>query len=261
MPREVGNPVAAAAAADRNFMSFVLGIVISCIVLVSITLQNGNPAMLIDPSAIVLVTGCTAASFLIICPFSALGETVSAMFRTLLPTKNIRGLFDQVVKLAAVARKNGILGLEGCELRTKDRILKKGIILLLESVDPETLRQILENDSARFSEKERTAQEVLERLAVFSPGIGMVGTLIQIVQVLNHFKNLSAIAPQIAHALLPMVYGAVISYLLLFPLAARIKCNAARRKTARDFLIEGVLAIQAGEPPQLIEQRFDSILK
>lgn len=217
--------------------------------------------MFADPGALALVVGCTVASFFIICPFSALGETISVTFRTLRSTKSMRRLYEQVVGLATVARQKGILGLEGYESRIKNKILKKGLILLLESVDPETLRRILESDSARMSEKERSAQEIFERLAFFSPGIGMVGTLVRIVQMLNRFKNMQVIAPQIAHALLPMVYGAVMSYLLLFPIAARIKCNAARRKAARNFLIEGVLAIQAGEPPRLIEQRFESLSK
>ncbi|MDR3645396.1 MAG: MotA/TolQ/ExbB proton channel family protein, partial [Clostridia bacterium] len=214
-----------------------------------------------DPGALLLILGGTVGSFLVICPFSAMRETLAVTMRTLRPVKKPHGLLKQIVELAYTARREGVLALEGGEQKLGDPTLKKGLELLLESADPATLRGILERDSAVMAEKERSAQELMERLAVFSPGIGMVGTLVEIAGMLGQFRAVQTLAPQIAHALLPVVYGAVFSYLLLFPLAARIKSNAARSRAVREMATEGVLAIQAGEPPRLVEERLEAFVR
>lgn len=242
-------------------MSFVLGILLGAAVLLSLVLKGGNPSLLMDQWALVLVCGCTAASFLVICPFSDIRDVARVARRALFKRRSVRPLLRQVTELAALARHSGVLGLEGSAENVRNPLLKKGLTLLLESADPATLRSILENDAERQNGKERAAQEAFERMAVFSPGIGMVGSLVQVVRMLGHYTVAQSIAPQIAHALLPLLYGGVLSYLLLFPLAARIRFSAGRERAVRQFVIEGVLAVQAGEPPRMIEQRFDSILK
>lgn len=242
-------------------MSFILGILIGAAVLVSLVMQGGNAPLLMDQWSLLLVCGCTAASFLVICPFTSLRDVAGVAGHALFRRRSARPLLREVTELAAVARHSGVLGLEGRAGNVRDPLLKRGLELLLESADPAALRTILENDAERRRTEERTAQEVFERMAVFSPGIGMVGTLVQVVRMLGHFTVAQSIAPQIAHALLPLLYGGVLSYLLLFPLAARIRISAARQQAVRQFVIESVLALQAGEPPRMIEQRFNSILK
>lgn len=241
-------------------MSFVFGLALGGLVIAVLAMRGGSLSLLLDPAALLLIIGGTAGSFLIICPFSAMLETISVTMKTIRPVKKAKGLLSQITQLAFTARRQGILALEDYVEGIKDPMLKKGLSLLLGSADPATLRGILERDSAAQSEKEKSAQELMERMAVFSPGIGMVGTLVEIVGMLGHYKGVGTLAPQIAHSLLPVVYGALFSYLLLFPLAARIRVNAARRRAVRELAIEGVLAIQAGEPPSFVQERLETMV-
>jgi chemotaxis protein MotA len=242
-------------------MSFLFGLVLSGFVLVVLVLRGGNAAMLLDPVALLVVFGGVLGSLLIITPFSSLFDKIVVIKKTLGPTEKPEKLLKEITAIAQVARKKGILALENLDIEIKNSILKRGINLILESADAIMVRSILEKESSYISEKEKSAQELIERLAVFAPGIGMVGTLIQIAIMLGSYKNAQTIAPQIAHSLLPVVYGAVLSYVLLFPLAARINTSAEKKRAIRELSIEGVLAIQAGEPPYLVEQRLEVYLK
>lgn len=242
-------------------MSFLFGLVLSGFVFVVLALRGGNTAMLLDPVALILVFGGTLGSLLIITPISSLTYKIIIIKKTLGASEKPEKLLKEIMIIAQSARKKGLLSLESMESEIKNATLKKGINLILDSADAITIRSVLEKESSYISEKEKSAQELIERLAVFAPGIGMVGTLVQIVIMLGAYKNAETIAPQIAHSLLPVVYGAVLSYLLLFPLSARIKIGAEKKRAIRELSIEGVLAIQAGEPPFLVEQRLEVYLK
>lgn len=242
-------------------MSFLLGLALSGFALVILAIRGGNTAMLLDPVALLLVLGGTFGSLLIITPLSSLLDKIIIIKHTLGPSDKPEKLLKEITIIAQIARKNGILALDSMEVEIKNSILKRGINLILDSADAIMVRSILEKESSYISEKEKSAQELIERLAVFAPGIGMVGTLVKIAIMLSVYKNAQTIAPQIAHSLLPVVYGAVLSYLLLFPFAARIKTGAEKKRALRELSIEGVLAIQAGEPPYLVEQRLEVYLK
>jgi chemotaxis protein MotA len=242
-------------------MSFIIGLVLSGFVFAVLALRGGNTAMLLDPVALMLVFGGTLGSLLIITPISSLIDKIITIKKTLGASEKPEKLLNEITIIAQTARKKGLLSLESMESEIKNLTLKKGVNLILDSVDAINIRSVLERESSYISEKEKSAQELIERLAVFAPGIGMVGTLVQIAIMLGAYKNALTIAPQIAHSLLPVVYGAVLSYVLLFPLAARIKTGAEKKRAIRELSIEGVLAIQAGEPPYLVEQRLEIYLK
>lgn len=241
-------------------MSLILGIAVCAVAVGLMALRGGTPAMLFDQNALFLIIiGMIGATF-IICPFSFLKDIFSVIIQTLKPVKKTDKLVSDILELTQTARREGILALEGREKNVENHILKKGLTLISGSADAATVRNILEKESSVVGEKEKAAQELFERLAVFSPGIGMVGTLIEIVQMLYRFKGPSDLAPGIAKALLPVVYGAVCSYLILFPLAARIKAGADRQRDVRELAIEGVLSIEAGEPPHLVEERLEAFM-
>lgn len=242
-------------------MFLLAGVAISGYVLVLLILRGGNPSMLLDIHALILILGGTFGSLLVICPPASLISTLSVIVRTLRPTQKDEELLTQITELAQTARRGGILALEGREREIRDPGLKKGIMLLLESADPAAIRSILEKETECISNSEKSAQDLLERLAAFAPGIGMVGTLVEIVMMLDRFSGMQSLAPQIAHSLLPVVYGAVFSYLLLYPIASRVKTSAEKKRKTRQLCIEGVLAIQGGEPPHLVEERLKAFLQ
>lgn len=237
-------------------MSFIVGIFIFAAALFMIVIEGGNPAILLDYKALILVTAGTAGVMFVICPLPAILQNVSAAVLTLRKRENSKKLIKQIMELVQTARREGVLALEGRESEIKDIILKKGLLLVAGSADRETIKSILEKESEKASEKEKSAQEFIERIAMMSPVIGVIGTLVEIVQMLYTYKGPAMLAPEIAKSLLPIVYGVVIAYILILPLSLRVKFGSDRLKRQRELAIQGVLAIQAGEPPHIAEERL-----
>lgn len=241
-------------------MSFVLGILLCCAALVIIVMDGGSPAKLLDCNALLLIAAGMAGVMFIICPLTVLRQNLSAAAKALHKKVNTQKLIEQIIELVGTARREGILALEGCEDNVREAILKKGLILISNSADRETIENILQSDAKGMCEKEKSAQEFIERIAVMLPGIGMIGTLVEIVQMLYTYKGPQNLAPGIAKALIPVIYGGAAAYLILMPLASRIKSGSDRLKRQRELEIQGVLAIQAGEPPHIAEERLSIYL-
>lgn len=237
-------------------MSFVLGILLCCAALLVIVMGGGSPAKLLDCNALLLIAGGMAGVMLIVNPMAVLRQNLSTAAKALHKKVNTKKLIGQIMELVGTARHEGILALEGREDDVKEGILKKGLILISNSADRETIENILQSEANDMLEKEKAAQEFVERTAVMLPGIGMIGTLVEIVQMLYTYKGPQMLAPGIAKALIPVIYGGAVAYLVLMPLASRVKSGSERLKRQRELEIQGVLAIQAGEPPHIAEQRL-----
>lgn len=236
-------------------MSFIIGLVL-CVAALVIVVTGGNPARLFDYKALLFVLAGTAGIILITSPMASFLKDLRCAVGTLRRSVKPDRLIEQIMELVQTARHEGVLALEGYEDKLKDPILKKGLVLITGSADRETIESILLTDAQYAAGLEKSAQDFIERIAVMSPGIGMIGTLVEIVQMLYTYKGPQTLAPGIANALLPVVYAGIISYLVLMPLASRVKGGSDRQKLQRELAIQGVLAIQSGEPPHIVEQRL-----
>jgi len=237
-------------------MSFVLGIVICAAALAVISIGGGNPSRLLDYHALLLVAGGMAGLAFIICPLKEVARNLKTAASAMRKSENNQKLFERIMELVQTARREGVLALDGREDDEKNPILKKGLSLIAGSADRETIESILQKDAQNMAEREKTAQEFIERVAIMLPGIGVLGTLVEIVQMLYTYKGPQTLAPGIARSLLPVVYGGAIAYLVLMPLASRVKSGSDRQKQQRELAIQGVLAIQAGEPPHIAGERL-----
>jgi chemotaxis protein MotA len=237
-------------------MSFIIGLVLCAAALAAIILGGGNIANLLDGKALLFVVLGTAGLVFITSPMNSIPKTVHNAAGTLRKGQKPDNLIEQIMNFVQTARHSGILALEGSENSVDDPIIKKGLILITGSADRETIKSILANDAKYMTDVEKSAQEFIERIAAMTVGIGMIGTLIKIVQMLYVYKGPQTLAPGIANALLPVVYSGILAYIVLMPLASRVKSGSDRRKLQRELSIQGVLAIQSGEPPYIVEQRL-----
>lgn len=237
-------------------MSFIMGILFCAAGFAMIVVGGVNPTRLLDYKALVLVTAGTVGIMFVISPLPVIMQNISTAAMTLRKRLNSQKLILQIMEFVQTARRDGILALEGCETQIKDSILKKGLILVTGSADRETIESILSKDAENISEKEKSAEEFIEHVAMMSPIIGIIGTLVEIVQMLYTYKESAMLAPGIAKALLPVVYSGIIAYLIIMPLASRVKSGSDRLKRQRELAIQGVLAIQAGEPQHITEERL-----
>lgn len=172
------------------------------------------------------------------------------------PAASIKNIID----LANVARKEGLLALEEAANGIEDPFLKKGVMLVVDGTDPELVRGILETDLNNVEARHMKVIGVWEKWAELGPAWGMIGTLIGLVDMLKNLEDASAIGPAMAVALLTTLYGSLLANWLCNPVAAKLKVNHESEMMIKDITVEGLLSIQAGENPRIIEEKLKSFL-
>ena len=166
----------------------------------------------------------------------------------------------QIIELSNVGRKEGLLALEEAANNIEDEFLKKGIMLVVDGTDPELVRGILETDLYCLQDRHGKVIGFWEKWAEMGPAWGMIGTLLGLVNMLKKLDDPSAIGPNMAVALLTTLYGSLIANWLCTPIAYKLKANDAIEVVMREITIEGLLSIQAGENPRVIEEKLKSFL-
>lgn len=169
-------------------------------------------------------------------------------------------VIGNVINLANVARKEGLLALEEASNDIEDPFLKKGIMLVVDGTDPELVRGILETELTCLEDRHKKVIGFWEKWAELGPAWGMIGTLIGLVNMLNNMEDASAIGPAMAVALLTTLYGSLIANWLCTPIASKMKINNDLEVIIKDVMVEGLLSIQAGENPRVIEEKLKSFL-
>lgn len=165
-----------------------------------------------------------------------------------------------IIELSNVGRKEGLLALEEAANGIEDEFLKKGIMLVVDGTDPDLVRGILETDVDCLETRHKRVIGFWEKWAELGPAWGMIGTLVGLVIMLYNMEDASAIGPAMAVALLTTLYGSLIANWLCNPVAATLKDNSDCEVTIRNIAIEGLLSIQAGENPRVIEEKLKSFL-
>ena len=169
-------------------------------------------------------------------------------------------IIKKIIDLSNVARKEGLLALEEAASDINDDFLKKGILLIVDGTDPELVRGIMETEldcvEARHKEKIKFWQD----LGAAGPAWGMIGTLIGLVNMLNNMSDASSIGPAMAVALLTTMYGSMLANYICTPVSTKLGANNDAELTVKTIMIEGLLSIQAGENPRVIEEKLKSFL-
>ena len=214
---------------------------------------GGSIVTFIDvPSILIVVVG---THFVVLMKYS-IGEFVGAansgMKVLFFKSPNYDELIEKIVELADMARKSGLLALEGAEI--EDPFMKKGIGLLVDGHDGDVVRSILEKDMRMASSRHQGGAGVFKSMADIAPAMGMIGTLIGLVAMLSNMDDPKSIGPAMAVALLTTLYGAIMANMVGIPIADKLNLRDSEEKMARLLVIDGLLGIQAGQNPRVIEQ-------
>lgn len=172
------------------------------------------------------------------------------------PSATIRTIID----LSNTGRKEGLLALEEAANGIEDDFLKKGIMLVVDGTDADLVRGILETDLMCLEDRHKQTIGFFEKWGEMGPAWGMIGTLIGLVNMLKNLEDASTIGPNMAVALLTTLYGSLIANWLCAPFANKLKTNNSNEVVMRQIAIEGLLSIQAGENPRVIEEKLKSFL-
>ncbi len=176
------------------------------------------------------------------------------------PAQNIPEMITKIIDLSNVARKEGLLSLEEVASELDDEFLKKGILLIVDGTDPELVRAILETELISTEERHKKKINFWQDLGSAGPAWGMIGTLIGLILMLQNMSDASAIGPAMSVALITTLYGSILANWICSPTANKLKAYNSQEIMLKEIMIEGLLSIQAGENPRVIEEKLKSFL-
>ena len=185
-------------------------------------------------------------------------KSIRMVFKT--PVFNTAEMINNIISLSNVARKEGLLSLEEAAADLQDAFMKKGILLIVDGTDPDLVRAIMDTELVSVESRHKNLIGFWETLASMGPAWGMIGTLIGLVNMLNNLNDPSSIGPQMAVALITTFYGSLLANWLCLPVSNKLKADNAAEIQLKEIMIEGLLSIQAGENPRVIEEKLKSFL-
>lgn len=247
-------------------LASILGLLLCAIVVVYGILvgQSGVEVLLdfYDVSSVFITFGGSLCCVLI------MSHSIGGFFNNLKSIKlvlkrqpsNEEETIKNVIELSNIARKEGLLSLEEAANRVDDEFLKKGILLIVDGTDPELVRNILETELDCIEARHLEIVKFWDSMAAMGPAWGMIGTLIGLINMLKNMSDVSTVGPNMAVALITTFYGAMLANWICIPISTKLKANNAKEIMIKDVMVEGLLSIQAGENPRVIEEKLKSFL-
>ena len=185
-------------------------------------------------------------------------KSITLIFKS--PSLDIKSMIQKIIDLSNVARKEGLLSLEEAAGELDDAFMKKGILLIVDGTDPDLVRGIMETELYATEDRHKSTIQFWDDLGAMGPAWGMIGTLVGLVNMLYNMDDASAIGPAMAVALITTLYGSLLANWICAPVAGKLKLNNANEMAMKTIMIEGLLSIQAGENPRVIEEKLKSFL-
>lgn len=240
----------------------ILGCIIGVgFILTAQAMEGGNAGQLMQVTAGMIVFGGTAGAIVGSFPPGDIKIALSALKEVLFPPKvNFDSLISEIVGFATKARKEGVIILEKEAKNASDLLLTMGLEAVADGADPSLVQGMMENQMTQFEEHFTKASKVYESAGAYSPTFGIIGAVLGLIQVMQNLSDPSKLGAGIAVAFVATVYGLFIANLVFIPISTRIKANYAKVMLAKEMMLEGILAIQAGESPALIERKLQSFL-
>lgn len=239
----------------------LIGIASGFVLIIVSIMIAGNIGSFFDMASIVVVVGGTIAATLTAYPLNRVleaGKLLGIAFKQ--RQSNANEVIVNIIELANRARKEGLLALEESSSSMNDEFLKKGIMLVVDGTDPELVRTLLETELSFLEERHKMGQGVFETMGSMAPAFGMIGTLIGLVIMLGNMSDAASIGPSMAVALITTFYGSVLANVIFIPIANKLKLKSREETLEKEIIVEGLLSIQAGENPRIIEEKLKAFL-
>ena len=246
-------------------LASIIGIV-GCVIVVFFGIVSGNQGMaalgnFYDLPSIFITIGGTFFCVMISYSLSDFFGSFKA-FKNAIKTKKSNDVetIRNIIDLSNIARKEGLLALEEAANNLEDQFMKKGVLLIVDGTDPELVRAIMETELSCIESRHKQVIGFYQNIASMGPAWGMIGTLIGLVNMLKELSDIASVGPNMAVALLTTLYGSLIANWICIPVAGKLSYNNDIEVMMKEVMIEGLLSIQAGENPRVIEEKLKSFL-
>lgn len=243
-----------------DFSTFA-GIFCAFALMVLAIVTGGKIYMFVGPRSLMIVAGGTFGAILVHYPFSEVLKAFSVgknafLYKEVSPNEVIENL----IRFASKARKEGLLALESATHEVDDPFFAKGLQMAADGYEPEIFQETLNREIEYIEERHENGADIFVALGQYSPAMGMVGTLIGLVQMLQTMDDPSNIGPAMAMALLTTLYGAVMANVIFLPMSGKLKNRSQHEVLKKTLIIEGMKSILDGENPRIIEQKLHAFL-
>jgi len=239
----------------------ILGVISAFGLVIIAIFMGGGVQLFINIPALMIVVGGTLGATMINYPLKDVFGVFSVVKKALF-TKNIPvdELIKRFIKLAQKSRKEGILSLEGEIKDVTDEFLKKGVQLSIDGLEPQEIRDVLETEVDFIRSRHQLGAEIFLTMGTFAPALGMIGTLIGLVQMLQTMDDPSTIGPSMAVALLTTFYGSIMANIVCLPISGKLKARSKEEVLTKDLSVQGIIALANGDNPRILEQKLLAFL-
>ena len=214
-----------------------------------------------DAPSVAITLGGSIGSVMIVTPMSEFKKVGKLFVQALKEPKISKGeTILQFSELSKKARREGLLSLEDAINNLDDEFLKKGLQMVVDGIEPESIREILELEISEMEARHKSGSDIFKTWGAFAPGFGMLGTLIGLIQMLANLQDSSTIASGMAKALVTTYYGSLIANIFASPISQNLLIKSAKEVTLREMMVEGILSIQSGVNPRIVEDKLVSYL-
>jgi chemotaxis protein MotA len=223
-------------------------------------LDGGSLAPLLNPAAALIVVGGTIGATLLQSSSSALLNAFRMLPWIVVPPKHTpQSVVTKILNLSKTARRDGLLGLENLVAKEPDRVIKRGLMLLVDGFESDRIRVQLEEDIQQIRQTTGRAASLFDHMGGYAPTIGIIGAVIGLIHVMGNLNEPDKIGAGVATAFVATIYGVGFANLLLFPIAGKLKGILQEQAVQQLMALEGLVAIAEGEHPSVIEMRLRSI--
>lgn len=221
----------------------------------------GAIGSLVQPSAALIVIGGTLGALFVGFPMEEIKQLPKICMQSFFKNNLDPGsVVTKLVKFAEKARREGLLALETEVAAAGDPFLQKGIQLVADGLDQETIKDMLETELDFVASRHAAAAGMLDSMGGFCPTMGVLGTVMGLVNVLGNMSDPSALGPMIAVAFVATLYGVGFANVVFLPLGQKLKRKSEEELLLREVMIAGIISIQAGDNPQIVEEKLKSYL-
>lgn len=238
-------------------ISTVLGIIVGVLTLViGLMLKGANVGVLVNPAALVIIFVGTFAAILNAFPMSSV-KKLPTFFGLLLKGNNLPKMDDiarEIVSMGQQARREGVLSLENKEFN--DPFMKSAVGMMVDGVEPERLQDLLEGKLEAMQERHKLGALMFSQAGMYAPTLGVLGAVMGLVSALGNLNNIEALGHSIAAAFIATLFGIFTGYVLWHPFATKLKRMSQEEIEIKKMMMTGILAIQAGEAPFVIQERM-----
>jgi chemotaxis protein MotA len=240
----------------------LIGAILAFMVLVfGIILKGGTVAELWNLAALIIVFGGTLSATILHTPMPVVRRALSIVrwvFRP--PHLHAPDLVKRIVGWSELSRRQGLLGLEPSIDSESDPLTRKGLQLLVDGSEPETIRNVLEVEISTREHVDMDAAKVFEQAGVYSPTMGIIGAVMGLMAVMQNLADPSKLGSGIAAAFVSTIYGISLAYLFMLPMSAKLKSITRNRARLDELLVEGLISIAQGDNPRQIESKLKGFL-